>query len=352
MDDDLFGPSVWGLSDVSPISPPDTKGHVPFSTQAPENEFDEFDDFGAPAESTTDGGPEDDDFGDFGDFGEAPEMGFSEEVGFGEEVRIAGPSTRDWQPLQLDPFPSREELQEQIDVILAPLWGDKDISQVTTDEDVRRVEGLSQILVTPESRAFYDELVKPPPPMEPPNWTRSKIRRQHLIALGIPVNLDEVLPRANGKALPPLQITTRPMSAPPGPRPGVQSNVGSPVSRTGTPSRSGTPQPNPRSRQSTVAQLGLGPKPELDEAAINNLLDITPDSLSLMPLPVLESRLTELRNQTVNTSSFLTYLLQTRDALQQDSETYNTLIAELVGEAQKMKTGKGKAPVRRSSGRR
>lgn len=41
----------------------------------------------------------------------------------------------------------------------------------------------------------------------------------------------------------------------------------------------------------------------------------------------------------VDTSSLLTHLLQQRDALQQDSETYNKLIGELVGEAQKMKTG-------------
>lgn len=58
-----------------------------------------------------------------------------------------------------------------------------------------------------------------------------------------------------------------------------------------------------------------------------------------MPLTSLEGLLGNIRMQTANASAVLTHLLQARDALQQDSETYNGLIAELVSEAQKMKTG-------------
>jgi len=60
----------------------------------------------------------------------------------------------------------------------------------------------------------------------------------------------------------------------------------------------------------------------------------------MQPLANLERYLSDLRVQTSNTSNLLTYLLQSRDALQQDSETYNGLIAEMVGEAQKLKSGK------------
>lgn len=62
--------------------------------------------------------------------------------------------------------------------------------------------------------------------------------------------------------------------------------------------------------------------------------------MNLLPLAKLEAYLSDLKSETTNTSSLLTYLLQTRDALQQDSETYNKLIAELVSEAQKSKVGK------------
>jgi hypothetical protein len=112
------------------------------------------------------------------------------------------------------------------------------------------------------SRNLYHSLVQIPD-IKPPNWKQSRIRRQHLIALGIPVNLDEVLPHANGKPLPPLQITTRPMSTPPTSKNGQHLGSAPGSSQAGSP-RNDTP----RSR--------FGPKPELDERKISELLDFTP----------------------------------------------------------------------------
>lgn len=116
------------------------------------------------------------------------------------------------------------------------------------------------------SRQIYKSLLDTLPPTKPPNWTRSRIRRQHLITLGIPVNLDEVLPRANGKPLPTLEIHTRPMSAPPGARNLHQVNG----THTSQNSRSGTPQPG---QQAIHAQFG--PKPELEMGKINKLLQLS-----------------------------------------------------------------------------
>ena len=386
MDDDFtFAASVWSTSEpVNLLPTPKQTLHdiSPSSDFAPrqDSHFDDFDDFGTPSQ-TAEADVEDDDFGDFGDFGEGEEIAipseFGEEVGFGEEVRIPGPSSHAyWEPLRLDPMPSRAVLEDHVNDILAPIWGE-DISDVTIGEGIREVEGISQILVTPErylcfrlpssqltewcSRDLYNMLFKSPPPTKPPNWTRSRIRRQHLIALGIPVNLDEVLPQVNGKPLPPLQITTRPVSAPPGPR---NSSVSGNAAASTSNSRAGTPQPGSRSGQSQ-----FGPKPELDETKIKKLLDLNPgafhmakfpgsericalvsETLPIQPLSTLERHLADLRAQTANTSALLTYLLQTRESLQQDSETYNGLIAELVGEAQKIKTGKARTTVRRGSG--
>ncbi|KAF5387629.1 hypothetical protein D9615_000576 [Tricholomella constricta] len=347
MDDDfIFGASVWGTTEPVDVVPP-RRTASPLES-APDSQFDnQFDDYNDPADTVqTDAG--DDDFGDFGDFGDAAiasPSGFGDDVGFGEEVRIAGPSSNsEWHPLQLDPLPSRQGLEEQLNGILEPIWGHEDLANILSSDDIREVEGVSQVLVKPESRDLYNMLVQSPPPTKPPNWTRSRIRRQHLIALGIPVNLDEVLPRANGKPLPPLEITTRPMSAPPGPRnPLHQHNI--PASSNN--SRAGTPQP---SRQPTPPSH-FGPKPELDQAKIQNLLNLNPDTLTIQPLSSLERHLADLRTQTAATSALLTHLLQARESLQQDNETYNGLIAELVGEAQKMKSGKPRTnPVRRGSG--
>lgn len=37
--------------------------------------------------------------------------------------------------------------------------------------------------------------------MQPPNWTRSRIRRLFLVSLGVPVDLDEILPPSKQKRL-------------------------------------------------------------------------------------------------------------------------------------------------------
>lgn len=158
------------------------------------------------------------------------------------------------------------------------------------------------------------------------------------------------------------------MSAPPVSRNGSRTPNGH-NSRAGTPVQNASPSTTGSSRKGAAAQLGLGPKPQLDEPRIGELLALKPgaylfrvmliftyinagrviDQLSLLPLASLEAYLSELRTQTQNTSALLTYVLQTKDALQQDSETYNKLIGELVGEAQKMKTVGGKSLSRRGS---
>ncbi|KAJ3518056.1 hypothetical protein NLJ89_g83 [Agrocybe chaxingu] len=336
MDDDLFGTSVWATN--APVEPNPhllkSEPSIPI-TNDEDTVFNDFDDFGTPEEASRGASKDDDDFGDFGDFGEVeidPSGGFGDPTGF-YSVPIPGPSSQHWRPLQLNPFPSRSSLESEINESLAPIWSHEDIADITTDEAIREAEGIAQILLTPSSRDMYKMLLQTPPPTKPPNWTRSRIRRQHLITLGIPVNLDEVLPRANGKPLPPLEIHTRPMSAPPaGPRDQRYPNGGNSSNHN---SRAGTPQPG---QQGKFAQFG--PKPELDMSRINKLLQLTPESLTMQPLANLERYLADIRTQTANTSSLLTYLLQTRDVLQQDSETYNGLIAEMVGEAQKLKSGK------------
>lgn len=347
MDDD-FGSSVWATPATGAISLLSPNASTTIS------QFDDFDEFGL-QEDVSNREDDDDEFGDFGDFGQAEDTTeeFGGSSGFNEpELEpAAGPSLWDWEPLRFDSHPSRQRLETQIQEILGPLWSNDDLGEALTDEDVREVGGLAQILVTPDSRALYQSLFHlSPPSAHPPNWMRSRIRRQHLISLGIPVNLDEVLPHAGSKPLPALHITTRPMSAPPVPRNGAQPLNGRASSNT---SRAGTPvagaPASGNSRRGAAAQLGLGPKPQLDERRIGELLSLTPDQLSLLPLASLEAYLSDLRTQTQNMSALLTHLLQTKDALQQDSETYNRLIAELVGEAQKMKSV-GRTPSRRGSG--
>lgn len=128
---------------------------------------------------------------------------------------------------------------------------------------------------------MFNLLLPPTPPtFEPVNWTRSRIRRRHLISLGVPVNLDEVLPRASGN-LPMLEVSTRPMSAPPGPRTAPASKT----LHSAAVQRPGTPQSASR-LNTAAAQLRLGSPPDLDDSKINQLLDLPPGvQLFIMQCP-------------------------------------------------------------------
>ncbi|KAF7798341.1 hypothetical protein EIP86_009562 [Pleurotus ostreatoroseus] len=347
-DDIAFGASVWGASDRLTLSPPTLSApQISPEPSSSQDGFDDFDEFGTPAETLAASGDEgDDDFGDFGDFGDGAQVAGDAFEPQAFETMLTPRPPSEWQALSLSPIPPRKDLQALINSTLGPLWS-SDVPHFS-DEPIRQAEGLNQTLVTPESRQLYDVLLPPTQPtFKPVNWTRSRIRRQHLITLGIPVNLDEVLPRA-GTKLPTLEIHTRPTSAPPATYPTPTPMRSIPSSRAGTP-RSGTPQPGMKSTALAIAQLRLGPRPELDEAKISDLLELDTSNLLLLPSITLDRHLADLKEQTAQTSALLTYLLQTRDALQQDSETYNKLIGELVGEAQKIKTGKRTTNLRRGS---
>ena len=58
----------------------------------------------------------------------------------------------------------------------------------------------SPIFPSERSRSLWKQLITPPP-LQPPNWTQSRIRRLFLISLGVPVDLDEVLPPSKQKKL-------------------------------------------------------------------------------------------------------------------------------------------------------
>lgn len=175
MDDDLsFGASIWASSSSEPpsketkssIAEPSFPAFKPPShadTSFRSEAFDDNDfDFDAPVQATTTAN-EDDDFGDFGDFGETVDGdalgGFSQPTTFAEEDAVTSPYETEWKALQLDPLPSTSGLKDGIGDILQPLWSTLDASEFLTDDDIRQVGGLNQILVTAERcRAFNQRI--------------------------------------------------------------------------------------------------------------------------------------------------------------------------------------------------
>lgn len=356
---DVFGGSaVWGdapsLSNQASSSIGGGITSTASTLLAPKDDpFDEFDEFGDSAQPSAVVDAGDDDFGDFGDFTDDAVAPIGQEGGgfvqesfsFGEEATFDSFKPEVPQPLRLDPMPDPTGLTEQVGNLLSDILKGSTVEKILTGDGIRQIDSSTQLLVTPDSRSLYKTLFEEQAPsLRAPNWTRSKIRRNHLITLGIPVNLDEVNPQATGRALPTLNIITRPASTPP--RPG--SRQGSrPASRVGTPTQGPT-----SSRYNSAAKtaiLNLGPKPELDHDRVERLLNLDPENLPLLSIPKLEAHASAIRSQTIAATNLLTYLLQCRDALQQDSDAFNKMIAGMVNEAQRMKSGMKKPPPKRGS---
>lgn len=143
--DDAFE-NVWDTPDPVPASVPDSPETTP-TFQPASDDFDDAD-FAEPmsqndAFANDDFG--DDDFGDFGDEQPLESAGISHNQSFINPE----PPSQPWDPLRLDPLPSRSELTEHTHDIVAPIFS-YDLSQITSDIPIREAEGVAQVLVAPE----------------------------------------------------------------------------------------------------------------------------------------------------------------------------------------------------------
>ncbi|OIW34959.1 hypothetical protein CONLIGDRAFT_32266 [Coniochaeta ligniaria NRRL 30616] len=146
---------------------------------------DDFDDF--------EEGNEDDDFGEFddGDF-EQPE----EEPQPPQAAPTPAPQPSLSYPIpdfsNLDPDDIMSATEPYLNALFPP------------DDTPPALPPLSKsenpIFLTPRSASLWSQLVAPPP-LQPPDWIRSRIRRLFLVSLGVPIDLDEILPASKQKKL-------------------------------------------------------------------------------------------------------------------------------------------------------
>jgi hypothetical protein len=146
-----FGSSIWATqeSGTTSLSSPyfSTLPRIPPTI----NQFDEFGGYGTQGDAAPQG-DDDDEFGDFGEFGQAEDTTkeFADSSRFSVPIPMTDSSPWDRELRRFDPQQSRPMLEAQIEDILGPLWDGDDLNEALTDEDVREVGGLAQILVTPD----------------------------------------------------------------------------------------------------------------------------------------------------------------------------------------------------------
>ncbi|KAL2023200.1 hypothetical protein VTK56DRAFT_3323 [Thermocarpiscus australiensis] len=144
---------------------------------------DDFDDF--------EEGGNDGDFGDFDD-------GFQQAEG--TPVPAPQPPPAPAAPALSFPVPSFDDLDPaEIHSLTSP-YLDALFPAPTDSSALPPTPTLSAkdnpVFLTPRSASLWAQLVAPPP-LQPPDWIRSRIRRLFLVSLGVPVDLDEILPASS-----------------------------------------------------------------------------------------------------------------------------------------------------------
>ncbi|EMC98984.1 hypothetical protein BAUCODRAFT_66032 [Baudoinia panamericana UAMH 10762] len=175
------------------------------------------------------------------------------------------------------------------------------------------------------SYALWTQL-KNPPPMQPPNWTRSRIRRLFLVSLGVPVDLDEILPPSKQKrlVLPNINLSSET-------RPSATSierlrETSGNASATSLDSKTGAPK-----KKRTAVAKGPPPPPDFDTNAASLLCSTTEQALTVYSDKELREHVFTLGVLNRKASGVLEYWLQRKDESVKEKEALEGVIENLVG---------------------
>jgi hypothetical protein len=283
-----------------------------------------------------DGGDEADDFGDdFDDFEEGEEGedfgGFDdgfEEPSAPAPVQSAPPITRS---LSFS-IPDFEGLDADEIISLTEPYLDQ-IFPIA--DDLPSCPPLSKdhpIFLTPRSASLWSQLVAPPP-LQPPDWIRSRIRRLFLVSLGVPVDLDEILPASKQKklVLPSLAAHRDSPRTSTDSRPRDVSRL-----RQGDANASSTSLDSQGKPKDGGSRKRKGPQaPGFDLVAAKQLCMTTDEALDGMTDQELRGHVTRLEAMEDAAKELLEYWQKRTDAQIGDREAFEGVIENLVKHAQK-----------------
>lgn len=187
------------------------------------------------------------------------------------------------------------------------------------------------IFLTDRSLSLWSQLVAPPP-LQPPNWVRSRIRRLFLVSLGVPVDLDEILPASKQKKLilPSTNLRSGSQSPPKG------SRAGSRV-RLRQDNESTTSVDKPTSSKANRKRKGPPAAPNLDLQATKMLCATTEAALDNMTDEELQTHVKKLEELTATASQTLEYWLKRRDSAVGEKEAFEGVIENLVKHARRVR---------------
>ncbi|KAI5359369.1 hypothetical protein Slin14017_G102710 [Septoria linicola] len=281
---------------------------------------DDFDDFAE--------GGEDDDFGDFDEPTTPAPVPEQRPQPYSLPDALAG-----LPPLDLKPDLEGSELQETISPYLDLIFPD---SPALPSSIPPLDMSNSSPFLSDRSLSLWQQLVSPPP-MQPPNWTRSKIRRLFLVSLGVPVDLDEILPPSKQKrlVLPDINLASPRASS-------TQLNRlrsdGANDSSTSIDSKTGAPKKSAPKRTGTLK--GPPPPPDFDSNRAMLICRTTEEAMIGMEDRELQDHLSTLEMLNRDSSKMLEHWLQRKDESLKEKEALEGVIENLVGFVKGRRGGK------------
>ncbi|KAL8750608.1 MAG: hypothetical protein Q9199_006952 [Rusavskia elegans] len=301
-------------------------GQEPHHTTAGDGLGDDFDDFEAQGD--------DDDFGDFDDGFElssaTPELAAPELPSF---------SKSPFPVLSFDAFISINNLSEATEPHLNALFPNTTSSLPSSHS--QPTGSPPSLFLTPRSQSLFTQLIAPPP-LSPPNWLRSQTRRLFLVSLGVPIDLDEILPKSKQKKLVlPSTIRTDSQHRRSDSRrrrgDGMKGLKDANASTTSLSSQSkDTKDRDRRKRKGGNDELPPHPPP-LDFSAIRHLCSTTETALQNMTEAELKAHVQKLEEMTRKAGEALEYWVKRRDAATGEKEMFESVIGDLVKHARRVR---------------
>lgn len=316
-------------ADAQPDLTSGADGELPVANGDSGYDFDDFEE-----------GTQDDDFDDFDD-------GFQQATPVASEAKLASPP----RPTVL-PF-----VRASLTVVLAagllthpqPI---PDFDGLESDEVLSRTEPYLDALFppeeldcptlpplpkdmsifnTPRAAPLWSQLVAPPP-LAPPDWIRSRTRRLFLVSLGVPVDLDEILPASKQKKLilPSLSIPAA------SPRTSGDGRSASRPRQDDGNASSTSLDTQGRPAASKGRRRG-SPRPELDLVAARYLCTTTDEALHGMTMEELRAHVAKLESMQDMAQQLLEYWQKRTDEKIGDREAFEGVIENLVKHARKVR---------------
>ena len=169
-----------------------------------------------------------------------------------------------------------------------------------------------------------------PPPLQPPDWVRSRIRRLFLISLGVPVNLDEILPAAGQKK---LVLPYHPGAAGGNPalaRAAAAGGDGAPATPT---SAGGGGRGSSKRRRAG----GLPEPPAFDAAVVREVSSVSEAGLAAMGDEELRKHVAAVEECIAKGQEVLAYWVRRKEAAVGEKEAFDGVIENLVRHARKVR---------------